>query len=133
MISPTHYEEFLLAHDRRISDAFGLIGIHNCAWNANPYLDHYASVPDVAYVDMGIDSNLPKARGLFPAGRRALMYTPMEVRDKSSEELRADLEQIAAEYGPCDLVFADIESGTPDERVLELARMCEEISSANES
>ena len=57
----------------------------------------------------------------------------MEVRDKTSAQLCADLEQIAAQYGPCDLVFADIESGTRDQRVLDLARMCEEISSANEA
>ena len=132
MVSPKHYGEYLLPHDRRIAETFGLIGIHNCAWNANPYMEHYASVPDVAYVDMGLDSDLPKARTLFPAGRRALMYTPMEVRDKTSAELRADLEQVAGQYGPCDLVFADIESGTPDQRVLELARMCEEITAANE-
>ena len=74
-----------------------------------------------------------KARTLFPGGRRALMYTPMEVRDKTSAQLRVDLEQIARQYGPCDLVFADIESGTPDQRVLDLARMCEEISAANEA
>ena len=133
MVSPKHYEQYLLPHDRRIAETFGLIGIHNCAWNANPYMEHYASVPDVAYVDMGLDSDLPKARTLFPGGRRALMYTPMEVRDKTSAQLRADLEQIAAQYGPCDLVFADIESGTPDGRVLDLARMCEEISAANEA
>ena len=132
MVSPKHYAEYLLPHDRRIAETFGLIGIHNCAWNANPYMEHYASVPDVAYVDMGLDSDLPKARTLFPGGRRALMYTPMEVRDKTSAQLRADLEQIARQYGPCDLVFADLESGTPDQRVLDLARMCEEISAANE-
>lgn len=128
MVSPRHYEEYLLPHDRRIAEEFGLIGIHNCAWNANPYLEHYASIPDVAYVDMGMESDLDKARALFPAGRRALMYTPMDVRDKSNAELRADLQQIADRYGPCDLVFADIESGTPDLRILELARTCAEIS-----
>ena len=133
MVSPQHYREYLLPHDLRIAETFGLIGIHNCAWNANPYLEHYASIPDVAYVDMGIDTDLDQARTLFPGGRRALMYTPMDVRDKASAELRVDLEQIAARYGPCDLVFADLESGTPDERVLELARMCAEIGAAHDA
>lgn len=133
MVSPQHYQEYLLPHDLRIAETFGLIGIHNCAWNANPYLEHYASIPDVAYVDMGMDSDLDKARTLFPGGRRALMYTPMDVRDKASAELRADLERIAERYGPCDLVFADLESGTPDERVLELAGLCAEISAAHDA
>jgi hypothetical protein len=31
MISPGHYREFLLPFDRRISEIFGLIGVHKCA------------------------------------------------------------------------------------------------------
>ena len=131
MVSPKHYQEYLLPHDRRIAETFGLIGIHNCAWNANPYLDHYASVPDVAYVDMRLDSDLPKARTLFSGGRRALMYTPMEVRDKSSAGLRAELEQIAAQYAPATWYSPTSSPATPDQRVLELASMCEEISAAH--
>src|ERR1035438_7623820 len=49
---------------------------------------------------------------------------------KSSAKIRPDLETVAREYGPCDIVFADIESGTPDSRVLELVRFCDEISHA---
>ena len=130
MVSPEHYEQFLLPYDTRIAREFGLIGVHNCAWNANPYLDAYASIPDVGYVDMGMDSDLPKARRLFPDARRAIMYTPMDVSAKSSDALRADFEQIARDYGPCDIVCADIEDGTPDERVLELIGICDDISAA---
>lgn len=132
MVSPEHYHEFVLSLDQRIAETFGLIGVHNCAWNANPYLDEYATIPHVGYIDMGMDSDLAKARRLFSGARRAIMYTPMDVANKSSTELRSDLEGIAHEYGPCDLVFADIESGTPDERVVELVRLCEEISALAE-
>ena len=133
MVSSEHYEQFLLGHDQHISETFGLIGVHNCAWNANLYLDPYSKIPDVAYVDMSMESDLEKAHRLFPDSRRAIMYTPMCVRDKATPELRSDLERIAREYGPCDLVFADIESGTPDERILELAQMCKEISASVQS
>ena len=75
-----------------------------------------------------IESDLEKAHELFPDTRRAIMYTPMDVRDKPVLELRADLERIAAVYGPCDIVFADIEDGTPDEKVHDLWRICAEIS-----
>lgn len=128
MVSGEHYEEFLLPHDQHISETFGLIGVHNCAWNANFYLDPYSKIPDVAYVDMSMESDLEKAHELFPDTRRAIMYTPMDVRDKPVLELRADLERIAAVYGPCDIVFADIEDGTPDEKVHDLWRICAEIS-----
>lgn len=131
MISPAQYREFLLPFDAELGREFGLLGIHNCAWDATPYLPEYARVPGVGYVDMGLDSDLPQARRLFPNARRALMYTPMDLARKPSRELRADFERIAREYGPCDVVMADIEAGTPDERVREAADLCAKISRAN--
>ena len=128
MISAAHYREFILPYDRRIAEAFGSVGIHNCAWNANPYMDDYATVPGLGYVDMGHDSDLPRARDLFPKTRRAIMYTPMDVANKSLDEIRSDLTRIAIEYGPCDIVAADIESATPDQRVLDFINICTEIS-----
>ena len=128
MVSSRAYREQLLPFDRRISEAFCCIGIHNCAWNANPYLDSYAEVPRVAYIDMGIMSDLERARRLFPDARRALMYTPMDVADKSLDQIRSDFEHVADTYGPCDIVLADIEAGTPDERVLSLVEICRVIS-----
>lgn len=128
MISPELYREFLLPLDQHISEAFGLIGVHNCAWKADPYLAHYAAIPNLGYVDMGMCSDMPRARQYFPDLRRAIMYTPMDVANKTSAELRTDLDRIAREYGPCDMVFADIDAGTPDERVTELVKLCEEIS-----
>jgi hypothetical protein len=53
------------------------------------------------------------------------MYTPMDLANKSLEAIRTDLTRIARDYVPCDLVLADIEAGTPDERVLQVLRLCE--------
>jgi uroporphyrinogen-III decarboxylase len=128
MVSAEHYEDFLLPHDLRISESFKTVGVHNCAWNATPYLEAYARIPNIRYIDMGQDSDLKKAKQLFPVGRRAIMYTPMDVANKSLQEIRSDLEKIAAEYGPCDIVAADIEIDTSDQRVLDFIRLCEEIS-----
>ena len=128
MISPDVYEDLLLEQDWRISEAFGLVGIHNCAWNVDPYLRHYARVPRVGYVDMGLSSDLAKARAAFPHARRAVMYTPMDTANKSSRQIGLDLEKIARELGPCDVVFADIERGTTDGRVAEVVERCRRIS-----
>lgn len=128
MLSPELYKEFILPFDKQIAESFNSIGIHNCAWNANPYLKNYASVPKVAYIDMGMESDLEKARTLFPKTRRAIMYTPMDVANKSLIELKSDLKNIAANYGPCDIVAADIEDGTTDNKVVELIDLCHEIS-----
>ena len=126
MVSPIQYRSLLLPFDIRLSEAFDCIGIHNCAWNANPYLDDYSAVPNVAYIDMGIDSDLERARRLFPDARRALMYTPMDLANKPLEEIQVDFDKIAEEYGPCDIVLADIETDTPDERVLQVLEMCKQ-------
>jgi len=127
MVSAQHYAELLLPFDQRIAEAFEYVGIHNCAWNANPYLESYAKVPQLKYLDMGQESDLIHTRELFPDTRRAIMYTPMDVANKLLPEIRADLERIAREYGPCDVVAADIEAGTPDARIVDFIRLCEEI------
>ena len=128
MVSPVQYRDLLLPFDRRIADLFGCLGVHNCAWRADHYIDHYATLPRLAYIDMGIESDLPRARAAFPHARRAIMYTPMDVANKPLEAVRSDLERIAQVYAPCDLVFADIEAGTTDERVLDLLAICDELS-----
>ncbi len=128
MVSPAHYHALLLPFDRRIAEEFGCIGIHNCAWNADPYIDDYASIPHLSYIDMGMESDLPRARNLVPHARRAIMYTPMDLANKALRDIKTDLERIAREYGPCDLVFADIDDHTPDRRVLEVLKECETIS-----
>lgn len=128
LISPDDYEEFLLPFDRQIADSFEMIGVHNCAWNADGYTAQYATLPDVAYIDMGIESDLRTAKARFTNARRALMYTPMDVREKSIEAITSDFEHIACNYGPCDIVLADIDYGVPDERVRELIDLCRRLS-----
>jgi len=128
MVSPEQYRDLLLPFDQRIAEAYGCIGIHNCAWTADPYLVHYAAVPHLAYIDMGKDSDLPRARASFPHARRAIMYTPMDLANKSLETIREDVQRMVRDYAPCDLVLADIEAGTPDERVRQILTVCDELN-----
>jgi hypothetical protein len=120
MISPEQYRDFVMPFDLKISHAFGLLGIHNCAWNADPYMEYYSKIPNLGYIDMGINSNLFKAKKLFPHARRAIMYTPMDFCDKPMNQIQLDMQIIAKIYAPCDIVLADIEEGTPDEKILQL-------------
>ncbi len=128
MLSQELYTEFILPFDKKISEAFETIGIHNCAWNANPYLNAYSNVPRVAYIDMGIESDMKKAKQLFPETRRALMYTPMDLANKPFIEIKKDMERIAENYGPCDIVAADVEHGTSDHKIVDFIKLCEDIS-----
>ena len=57
------------------------------------------------------------------------MYTPMDLVNKSLREIESDLKRIAKDYAPCDIVLADIEAGTPDDKILAFYLMCTEISS----
>jgi len=123
LVSPKVYRDLLLPLDQKLAAVYGSIGIHNCAWNATPYLEAYTEVPGVGYIDMGIKSDLARAKALFPTARRAVMYTPMDAVNKSLSEIEADFERMAREYAPCDVVIADLDAGTPDARVVELVEL----------
>ena len=127
MVSPEIYREMLLPRDRLIASAFPAFGVHNCAWNVDPYIADYATLQPLGYVDMGLDSNLARARMLCPETRRALMYAPKDLLHKSPEMLGKDLKRIARELGPCDIVMADIDYETPDERVHLFAQLADEV------
>ena len=123
MVSPALYREHLMPYDRRISDAFEHFGIHNCAWNVDPYVADYASIRTLGYVDMGLESDLVRAKEICPDTRRAIMYTPTDLAAKPEERIWGDLVRIRRELSPCDVVAADIETDTPEERVRMFADM----------
>ena len=87
MISPKQYADLLLPFDRRIAEAFGQFGIHNCAWTADPYLDHYATVPHLGYINVGIDKSArawkhPTTSSLSdPAGLSSQMSCSLKDRE----------------------------------------------------
>lgn len=128
MISAAHYEEHLLPYDLKIRAEFKNFGIHNCAWVVDPYMDGYATVPNLGYLDMGITSDFKKAKRLFPNTRRNILYTSMDLANKSEDEIRTDFEHIARELAPCDVGLPDIEIDVPDERILFAMDLCEELS-----
>lgn len=127
MVSGDVYREYLLPFDRMIRDAFDYFGVHNCAWNADPYMAHYAEITGLGYVDMGIESDLQRARELFPDARRAIMFTPKDLANQSLEGIRRGLERIWRTFSPCDVVMADIDRDVPDERVMAFAREAESV------
>jgi len=133
MISPQQYHEFFLPYDLKFQKEFGNIAIHNCAWNADPYIEDYSKIENLGYVDMGIDADLSRVRKMIPHARRALMYKPTDLANKTWEEVESDIKKIADEYGPCDLVIADIEADTPDEKIQKVLDLCETISSRKEN
>jgi hypothetical protein len=127
MISGEQYEEFLLLYDQRLSESFTYFGIHNCAWNVDLYLDGYRTIKKLGYLDFGLESNLQRIREEFPETRRCLMYSPIELKEKSLDEIRNDLKRIHELLSPCEIIITDIEANCPDERVVDFYSICGEI------
>lgn len=128
MVSPGLYRERLLPFDVWMSEQFPVFGIHNCAWRVDPYLEPYREIPDLAYLDMGFESDLETARHMFPEARRNVLLTSMYLASRSDEQVRVDLESIARNLGPCDLGLPDIEIDVPDHRILYVLDLCQELS-----
>ena len=128
MISPDDYTKHLLPFDQKLRSEFESFGIHNCAWVVDPYLDAYSRIPGLGYIDMGVTSNLAKAKQLFPNARRTVLYTAMDLVNKNEEEIHQDFEKIAQEIAPCDIGLPNVDLHVPDERVTFVMDLCDQLS-----
>jgi hypothetical protein len=126
MISPQVYEEFVYPFDRRIAVSFERFGVHTCNWDVTPYIEVLSRLPNLGYLDMGIMSDLRTVRRTFPDTYRAVLYSPVRHQEAAPVALRTDMAKVYRELAPCDLVMADIQASTPDERVRELLAVCRE-------
>jgi hypothetical protein len=124
MISPETYREYLLPSDQRIADSFERFGFHTCNWNVTPYINEIKKISKLGYLDMGIMSDLPLVKKEFPDTRRALIYFPERLLNAPIEEIERDMKKVYHELSPCDIVMADIEATTQDNRVKELLEIC---------
>jgi hypothetical protein len=124
MISPQYYRDFVFPYDKRIAESFERFGVHTCNWDVSPYLEELRRLPRVGYLDMGMTSDMQKAKALFPETRRAVLYSPVKLEDAPIEEIRRDMEKIREELSPCDVVMADVQATTLDSRVNEMLKLC---------
>ena len=128
MVSPQQYRELLLPWDRTIAESFESFGVHTCNWNVTPYIDVLNELPKMGYLDMGMMSDMPRVKKTFPDTNRAVIYRSQMLKKLSLEQIRKDMEKIYRELGPCDLVVADIDPDTPDERVRDLLTICDRLA-----
>ncbi len=128
MVGPATYRDVLLPFDIKIANAFDCIGVHNCAWTVTPYLEPYSEIPNVAYIDMGIESDLGKAKQIFPEARRNCLYKSIDLKNKNYEEIRKDFKYIAQNLAPCDVGMPDIEYDVPEEKIMFATDLCHEFS-----
>jgi hypothetical protein len=128
MISPDLYEEFVLPWDRKFSEEFSRYGIHTCNWNATPYLERMRKINKMGYLDMGMDTDMRKAQTLFPDARRGVLYGPVKIERLPLEEIRLDFIKIHEELGSCDIILADIETTTPNEKLQAVVAIADTIA-----
>ena len=83
MISRQHYEQFLMPFDKRLCEHFPHFGIHNCNWSVDEYVDSYAEIGRILYLDFGMDSDLERLKRIFPHATLTVFYrlTGKEPRD----------------------------------------------------
>jgi hypothetical protein len=127
MISSETYIEFVFSYDKKIALNFERFGVHTCNWNITPYIDALSQLPKLGYLDMGMESDLIRAKKVFPKTRRAVLYSPVALLEKSLESIEMDLQRIFEDLAPCDVVVADIQQVTPDWKINSLLEMCQSI------
>jgi hypothetical protein len=76
MLGPQLYDEFLLHYDQSFAAEFERFGMHTCNWDITPYLDSFARLPNLGYLDMGMETDFARVKAEFPHARRAVMYWP---------------------------------------------------------
>jgi hypothetical protein len=128
MISPEMYEEFIFPHDTMIADSFDRFGVHTCEWDITPYIDVLKKLPKMGYLDMGTGSDMDRVRHEFPEARRAVLYSPVKLENADLDTIEKDMDMIFRNLSPCDVVLAEIQYNTPDEKICDVLRICRERS-----
>jgi hypothetical protein len=128
MISPEMYEEFVLPFDMKYAAEFSRYGIHTCNWDATPYLTRMRKIEKMGYLDMGMDTDMAKAKELFPDARRAVLYSPVKIENLPLDKIRADFEKIRSDLGPCDIILADVETTVPNEKIQAVVAAADSIA-----
>jgi hypothetical protein len=111
MISGQHYEQFLMPFDRRMSEHFPYFGIHNCNWSVDDYLDSYATIGRVLYLDFGQDSDLQRLRSTFPAATRVAFY---RLNGKEPRMIVEDLQRLRQSEACSRIYLSAVDADTPD-------------------
>jgi uroporphyrinogen-III decarboxylase len=122
MISPKHYEEFLLPYERYLAENLQPYGIHHCGNNLEQFADAYSQVPSTFY-DVGWESDVAQCRQNFPNAFLNLRLSPIRMLQLTPDIIRRDIEGLLTAAGPLEnigICCINMDAGTPDENILEV-------------
>ena len=117
MMSGKAYADRLLPFDKRFHKSFDLFGIHTCNWSIDPYLDAIAEIGELAYLDMGADSDLDKVKRLFPKLAPSVFFHPEKLRRLTVKEITKEITELGKRLGKGYILFSDLEVGTTDSQI----------------
>jgi hypothetical protein len=120
MFSSKTYQQYLLPYECWLAQRLQPYGIHHCGDNLENVVAAYASVPDLAFVDVGWGSDVSTCRMALPDAFFSLRLNPARLRLQTSSEVAADVQALLAQAGPVEklaLCCVSMDAGTPDASV----------------
>ena len=117
MISESHYREFVMPYDRKLSEHYAGFGIHNCGWKVDAYARAYSEIRPLDYLDFGIQSDLALCADLFPGTTLTVILNPEDVIGKTREQVRAVLQRLHDTLGSCRIILGSLDGRTRSEEV----------------
>lgn len=119
MISASHYREFVMPYDRKLSEHYPHFGVHNCGWTVDAYAQAYSEIRPLGYLDFGIQSNLDALRRLFPQTILTVILNPDDVIGRRMDDVRGTLEKLRRSLGVCRIVLGSLDGRMPSAAVQE--------------
>ena len=124
MLSPDLFERFNLPRYRRAAAEMGRIRLHSCGPSAH-LIDLFARIPRIDGLQIGMGSDFPRLRRLFPETPVLAFLDPALIRNGRPDEVAGALLGIAEELGArCEIHLSSVDPDTrPDtlEAMLETA------------
>ena len=134
LFGPRLYEQFFFEHDLEIIRMFydnnQRYMLHHCGY-FDIFASMYRRIPHADMVQIGSSSNPQIALEAFPEADIEYVVSPIEVLTYSKEQLRDRVTGLLSSAGDgldrFSLVVADLETGTPDENIVEIYNCCKNI------
>ncbi len=98
MISAADYEHFLMPYDVRWSSQRPF-GIHYCGGDAHRMAECFAGLPHLDFLDVGWGGDVKTLRKFLPGTFLNIRLSPVELINKSTEDIRNDIIRLVKESG----------------------------------
>jgi hypothetical protein len=99
MISIEHYQAFLFSFDESWSRNRRPFGIHYCGEDPDRFAEVFAQLPHLDFLDVGWGGDFNKLRAHLPETFLNIRLSPMEMAEKSEEEIRRIVTRLVKESG----------------------------------